>query len=234
MVIGVITARGGSKGIPGKNMVDLGGRPLIDYTYSFAAQARTLGRLFLSTDVPAAIALARSHYPRIEVPYVRPAELCGDDASLVDVVLHLLDYLESSEGFVPSSLVLLQPTSPFRRLTELDQAVARVGRGGCESIVGVTRVIHHPADYLYRRRPDDRTFNWVMRDPAWRRRQDFPEILFNTGALYACTTSFLRNHRRFYDEASDLAVLSDESALDIDTAFDLQLARRWLAVANCP
>jgi CMP-N-acetylneuraminic acid synthetase len=227
MIIGVITARGGSKGLAGKNMVELGGRPLIAHTFAAAQRCAGLDRVFLSTDIPEAISLARHNHPKIEIPYIRPAALCSDEASLVDVVNHLLEYLKSREGLTPEAIMLLQPTSPFRRVSELEAAIRTFRDRGDESMVGVTRVLHHPADYVFRRAPDDKRFQWVMRAPEWRRRQDFPEVYFNTGALYLCTVRYLQTNRQFYDESSRLFQMAEESALDIDTPFDLALARGW-------
>ena len=228
MIIGVIPARGGSKGLPGKNMIDLGGRPLIEHTFATAQECGRLDRIFLSTDLAAAIALARAKYPRVEVPYVRPQELCSDQASLVDVVVHLLEHLKRTEGKTPQAIMLLQPTSPFRHVAEIDEAIRVFRSDRCESMLGVTRTMHHPADYVYRSAPDDPRFHWVMRAPEWQRRQDFPDVYFNSGALYLCTVKYLQVNRRFYDESSRLFLMSEESALDIDTPFDLALARGWL------
>jgi CMP-N-acetylneuraminic acid synthetase len=234
MVVGIITARGGSKGLPGKNMLDLGGKPLIEHTFTTAQACACLDRIILSTDIPEAVALCRGRYPKIEVPFVRPKELCTDDTSQSDVVAHLLDYLENAERLVPQAVVLLQPTSPFRRVSEIDAAMRTFQGDRCDSLLGVTRVLHHPADYLYRRQPGDMRFQWVMRSPDWRRRQDFPEIYFNTGALYICSVRYFRMHRQFFDESSTLFPMSAESALDIDTGFDLELARGWLAAQERP
>jgi CMP-N-acetylneuraminic acid synthetase len=227
MVIGIITARGGSKGLQGKNMVDLGGRPLIEHTFVTAQQCASLKRIFLSTDILEAITLARARFPRIEVPYVRPPALCTDRASLVDVVSHLLEHLKLKEDFEPEAIMLLQPTSPFRRVTEIEDAIRTFRECDCESMLGVTRALHHPADYIYRSSCADTQFTWVMRAPEWRCRQDFPDVYFNTGALYMCRTKYLLTNRRFYDEGSRLFQMAEESALDIDTPFDLRLARGW-------
>lgn len=227
-IVGIITARGGSKGLPGKNMLDVGGRPLIEYTMRLAQACTGLERVFLSTDIPEAIALAREKYPRVEVPYVRPAQLCTDAAGQVEVVQHLLDHVERTEGLRPWAVLLLQPTSPFRRGDEVADALSTFKAENCESMIGVSRVIHHPADYLYRPDPRSAEFAWVMRSEAWSRRQDFPEVWFNTGALYICRAEYLQRHRRFYDSGSYVFRMAEESALDIDTPFDLSLARGWI------
>lgn len=209
-------------------MVDLGGMPLIAHTFQTAQKCTGLDRIFLSTNIPDAIALARASYPKIEVPYERPPALCSDQASLVDVVGHLLEHLKRTEGKTPQAIMLLQPTSPFRHVAEIDEAIRVFRSDRCESMLGVTRTMHHPADYVYRSAPDDPRFHWVMRAPEWQRRQDFPDVYFNSGALYLCTVKYLQVNRRFYDESSRLFLMSEESALDIDTPFDLALARGWL------
>ena len=232
MIIGIITARGGSKGLPGKNMLDLGEFPLIEHTFMTAQAVEGIDRVLLSTNIPEAISLAHAKYPKIEVPYVRPAELCSDTTSQVDVVNHLLDHLKAHEGSDPSVLVLFQPTSPFRRVQEIENAIQAFRGNRVQSMVGVTRVLHHPADYMYRPKEGDQTFQWVMRSPEWSRRQDFPQVYFNTGALYICTTEYFRREQAFYDQGSQLFEMAEESALDIDNAFDLQLARGWWATSK--
>lgn len=211
-------------------MVDLGGCPLIEHTFRVAQECQGIDRVFLSTDIPEAIDLARKRYPKVEVPFVRPAELCTDATSQVDVVMHLLDHLRVIEKLRPDTLLLLQPTSPFRRASEVDQAIKEFRNSGCESMLGVAPVLHHPADYLYRSNETDAQFRWVMRAPEWRRRQDFPAVYFNTGALYICSVTFLLGRRGFFDERSRLFQMANESALDLDTPFDLAIARGWLAV----
>lgn len=208
-------------------MVELGGRPLIAHTFATAQACTGIDRTFLSTDIPEALALAQRSYPKIEVPFVRPPELCRDETSQVEVVDHLLEHLENSERLVPDAIVLLQPTSPFRRIGEMAAALRTFHETGCQSLLGVAKVLHHPADYLYRKADAEAPFEWVMRAPEWRRRQDFPEVYFNTGALYICTTRYFLHHRQFYDQDSRLFVMAEESALDIDTPFDFQLAQGW-------
>jgi CMP-N-acetylneuraminic acid synthetase len=225
MIAGIITARDGSKGLPGKNLADLGGRPLIEHTFITVQACASVERAFLSTDIPEAIDLARAKYPKVEVPFVRPPGLCTDQAGQVEVVEHLLDHLQSAGNFVPDAIVLFQPTSPFRRVEEVDGAVRQFQDSRCESLLGVSRVLHHPADYIYRPRAGDMSFQWVMRSPEWQRRQDFPEVYFITGALYICSVGYFRKHRRLYDETSALYPMAEPTLIDIDTEFDLRLAR---------
>ncbi len=229
MILGIIPARKGSKGIPGKNMIDLGGRPLLDYTMATAEHCRQLDRIILSTDMPDAIIWATENYQRIEVPFVRPGHLAESATSSVDVVLHAVDFLEAEEGARVEAIVLLQPTCPFRRADEVEAAISLFQAKKFASLIGVSRVWHHPSDYVYRNSKHTDAFRYVFRKPAWKQRQDFPEVLFMTGALYICRTDYLRETRSFLDQKSYLFSMAEETMVDIDSPFDLAIARGLVA-----
>lgn len=230
MIVGVIPARGGSEGIPGKNMIDLGGRPLLDYSFAVAQACRGLDRIVLSTNMPDAIDWARRHYTRVETPFVRPEALSTASSSSLDVVLHVVDHLERSGAERVETIVLLQPTCPFRRADEIDAAIARFEAEKLDSLIGVSRVWHHPSDYVQTQGGAKQGFRHVFRDPKWQRRQDFPEVWFITGALYIARVDYLRRTRGFCDEASALHVMAEETMVDIDSPFDLAIARGLVAV----
>ena len=231
MIVGLITARGGSKGIPNKNIVDVGGKPLLQHSFETAVACKTLDRIFLSTDMPTAIELA-GQFPRLEVPFVRPKKLCLDDSTQIEVVTHFLDHLKNTEGLRPDYLVLLQPTCPLRISAEIDSAVQLMKEQGIESLMGVTEVMHHPADYLYRDETSPNKFKWVMRSPEWHQRQEFPKIYFNTGALYICSCEYLLREQRFFDEKSYLFEMSEETIFDVDSSFDLRILRGYLTATQ--
>jgi CMP-N,N'-diacetyllegionaminic acid synthase len=235
MIVGIIPARKGSEGIPGKNMVDLGGRPLLDYTFSTAERCRKLDRIVLSTNMQDAIDWAQRHYTRVEAPFVRPESLADASSSSVDVALHAMDFLEAQQPARIDTVVLLQPTCPFRRAEEIDAAIALFNEKNLNALIGVSRVWHHPGDYI-RRREQGRAdgFKYLFRDPSWIRRQDFPEVLFITGALYVCRAEYLRATRRFFDEESYCYQMSEETMVDIDTPFDLAIARGLVTTGKLP
>src|SRR6185369_679302 len=110
--LGLIGARGGSKGIPRKNLVDLAGHPLISYTFREAQQSKLLDRVVLTTDDEEIADLARQS--GIEVPFLRPENLASDTAALGDAIQHALEWLLEHEGYKPDAILLLQPTSPLR------------------------------------------------------------------------------------------------------------------------
>lgn len=230
MILGIITARKGSKGIPGKNMIDLGGRPLIDYTLATAENCKSLDHIALSTNIPEAIEWVSAHYHRIEVPFVRPRRLSGPSASSHDVVLHAVDFLEKRDRCKVDTIVLFQPTCPFRRSKEVDAAVRLFQRRRLTSLIGVSRVWHHPSDYVHRRAATSPQFDYIFRKATWRRRQDFPEVLFMTGALYICRTDYLRDTKSFFNRKSYLFRMAEETMIDIDAPFDLAIARGLVAI----
>ncbi len=228
MILGLIPARQGSTGVVGKNMVDLGGRPLLDYTLAMAHQCQALDKIILSTNMPDAIAWTKAHYSRIDVPFVRPEPLARAQSSLVDVVLHAVAHL----NIEIDAIVLLQPTSPFRRMGEVENAIQLFQQKKIQSLIGVSRVWHHPSDYIALNSKASDRFYYVLRDPSWKRRQDFPEVFFMTGALYICRLEFLQKTRSFYDENSYLFQMSDETMIDIDSSFDLMIAKGLLAAGG--
>ncbi|MES2618297.1 MAG: acylneuraminate cytidylyltransferase family protein [Bacteroidota bacterium] len=221
MVLAIITARKNSKGLPGKNMMDIGGVPLIEKTFQVAAQTKQFDKIILSTDIEEAIELAQAKYPRIDVPFVRPAELSTDTATHVEVVNHILDYYSSVQQQF-THLVLLQPTSPFRTAEEMNRGVELL-KNGAESVLGVCNVLHHPADYLYENK--DKTLSFLLPEFKGKRRQEFPDIYFNNGAFYGCSVAFYKQHQLFFDNQSALLHMNDNTLIDIDTEFDMKLAK---------
>lgn len=221
MVVAVITARANSKGLPGKNMMDLGGKPLIEYSMEIASRSSGFDTIILSTDIMEAIELAKAKYPRIEVPFKRPDHLCGDTTTHVEVIDHLCDHFRSNNREI-GHIVLLQPTSPFRKAEEMNEGV-RMLKSGKDSVFGVTPVMHHPADYLYKN--SSGKIEYLMPEFKYTRRQDFPPVYFNNGAFYGCSLEFFKTQRNFYNDESGLLVMEENSLIDIDTAFDMKLAR---------
>jgi len=221
MIAALITARGGSKGLPGKHMLELGAKPLIAHTFEVASACSAFDKVILSTDIPEVISLAKNHYPRIEIPFVRPEHLCRDDSAHSDVVMHAIDFMEQ-DGCVPDSWVLLQPTSPFRELSELEVGCGFL-KNGAETVLGVSKVMHHPAEYVYQN-PSGK-IGFIMAEYAGRRRQEYPDIYFDNGAFYGFTTGFFKKNLKFFDEESKLLLMSEKSLIDIDTPFDMALAK---------
>jgi len=217
--LGLITARGGSKGIPGKNLVPLGGKPLIAWTLEAARAATSLTRIVVSTDDPAIATECRLR--GMDVPFLRPAELASDTASHIAVVDHALDWLRSSDRFEPDAVVLLQPTSPLRTAGDIDACVDLAVRKAAPAVVSVCDADDHP--FLVKKLNDRGELeDFVSSGLAYARRQDFPRAYVLNGAVYVNRTESLRKARSFVPPGAIPYVMSRRNSIDIDTPEDLE------------
>ena len=229
-VLGVIPARGGSKGIPRKNLAPLAGRPLLAYACESARGSRSLARTIVSTDDQEIAAVARTC--GVEVPFLRPLRLAGDDTPMVDVLIDVLTTLGSAEDFRPEAVVLLQPTSPFRRASHIDEAVNLLQATGADSVVSVVPVPHQFTPPSLMRMDGDRlvaAVDGVM--PT--RRQDKPLLFARNGpAVLAVRTHVILEQRSLYGTDTRGVVMSREDSIDIDDRFDLEMAELLLAARS--
>jgi N-acylneuraminate cytidylyltransferase/CMP-N,N'-diacetyllegionaminic acid synthase len=226
-VLAVVPARGGSKGIPRKNLAPLAGRPLISYTLQAARAAQTISDILVSTDdEEIAVACEREG---VAVPYRRPAALAGDEVGMADTVLHVLDWWRAQHG-EPELLVLLQPTSPLRSAADVDGTVAELRRTGRNSAISVHEVSEHPMECV---RLTGGAWSLLERPPAGAvRRQDYgARFFFINGAVYAVAPEFLRTRRAFMAEGEETAlyVMDRMRGIDIDDPEDLALAEAVLS-----
>ena len=141
-LLGLITARGGSKGIAKKNIAPCAGLPLLAWTVRAAKQSGVISRLILSTDDKEIAELGRSY--GLEVPFMRPADLANDRASSIDVVLHALRWFQENEEYAPEYVLLLQPTSPLRRAKDIRGAWEKVCVEGAVSVIGISPARQRP------------------------------------------------------------------------------------------
>ena len=225
--LGVIPARGGSKGIPRKNLVPLGGRPLIAHTCEAARASRTLTRVVVSTDDQEIAATAAAL--GVDVPFLRPAALAADDTPMLDVLLDLLSTLEQRERYRPDVLVLLQPTSPFRRAEHIDTAVDRLVASGADSVVSVIPVPHQFTPSSLMRLEGDRLVP-AGESHAPPRRQDKPVLYARNGpAVLAVRSEVILRQRALYGRDTRAFMMSRAESVDIDDGFDLQMAELLFA-----
>lgn len=221
-VLGVIPARGGSKGVPGKNIRLVGGRPLIEWTALAAKASRYIDRVILSSDDDAIMEVARA--AGCDVPYRRDAALATDAAASVDVVL---DALERVPGY--DIVVLLQPTSPLRTAEDIDAALewmAKTGAPGCASVCAASQ---HP--WLTFGRSDTGVLESFCAPPeeSSLRRQDLPTAYVLNGAVYAAETAWVVANRRLFKAGVTAAhIMPIEKSCDIDTWDDIRLVNDLL------
>jgi len=220
-ILGLITARGGSKGVPGKNIRPIGGRPLIEWTIESAFGAGELSHVVVSTDDGEIAAVARE--AGASVPFVRPPALAEDDSSHVDVVEHALTWFMSEMGPDLSYVVLLQPTSPFRTAEDIDAAVRLAGETEANAVVSVCEASEHP--YLCREQAEDGTLHdFIPCGIAYRRRQALPRVYHPNGAIYCIRPEVLVTRRTFFPAGTYPYVMPQERSLQIDTMWDLRVA----------
>lgn len=211
-VLAVIPARGGSKGLPGKNIRQAGGKPLIAWTIEAARGARLVDRVILSSDDAAIIAVAREW--GCEAPFVREARLAGDETPTIEVVL---DALARLPGY--PWVVLLQPTSPLRTAADVDGAIARCAALGAPSCVSVCPARESPY-WMYTLAEGSRLAPLL---PAGMptRRQDLPAVYSLNGAVYVARADWLARERKFVTTETVAYEMPAERSLDIDTESDL-------------
>jgi N-acylneuraminate cytidylyltransferase len=221
--LALVPARGGSKRLPGKNIRPLGGRPLISWTIELAARIGVSADVLVSTDDReiADVSAAAGAW----VPWLRPEHLASDTASSVDVALHALDYYEAARKPV-DGLILLQPTSPFRRLSTVLDGMRKFEANGGAPVLGVSPATTHPA--LCFKLRDDRLAPYHEGSVATRS-QDLPPAFEVNGVLYIVSPDQLRTERTFFPENVAPLLMDDEiEALDIDTQWDWLCAEKAL------
>lgn len=211
-ILGLITARGGSKGIPRKNLVDVGGKPLIGWTIDAALQSRLLDRLVLSSDDEEIIAI--SCLLGCEAPFIREAELAGDTATSADVVI---DCLERVPGY--DYVVLLQPTSPLRTADDIDGVIRQCLDLQAPACVSLCEVDESPF-WMYSVGADKKLDPILSNNYA--RRQDLPEVYSLNGAVYIAEANWFKSKRTFLSDETCGYVMPRGRSLDIDTPMDLQ------------
>jgi CMP-N,N'-diacetyllegionaminic acid synthase len=224
-ILAVIPARGGSKGVPGKNIRLLGGLPLIAHSILQASQARSITRVVVSTDSVQIADVGRLY--GAEVPFMRPSELADDITSGLDPLLHALRWLEDTDGYRPDIVVLLQPTSPFRTVDDIDGAFKLALDKEADAVVSVTAARHHPR-WMKRVSADGTLVDFLPPTVQVDRRQDLEPVFALNGAIYLARTNVLRQHRTWYTEHTYAWQMPAERSLDLDTEFEFQLAELLL------
>ncbi|MCS3638172.1 cytidylyltransferase domain-containing protein [Salinibacter ruber] len=213
-VLGVILARGGSKGLPRKNVRDLAGKPLIAWTIEAGHESEYLDRLILSSDDEEIMSVAEEY--GCEVPFQRPTELAQDDTPSMDALLHALEQVESHDY-----VVLLQPTTPLRTAEDIDTTIARCHRNGGIPCVTVTET-DKPPQWMHTLRDDHKLEPVLERDEAVNRRQDAPETYVLNGAVFVARSGWLRRRETFHGDETVAHVMPSERSVDVDTKLDLE------------
>ncbi len=219
--LAIIPARGGSKRLPRKNVMELAGKPLIAWTIEAALQSHFIDEVVVTTDNSEIINVAEEH--GANVPFVRPLSLSDDNASTVDVVLHAVSYFMKKK-ITFDFIVLLQPTSPLRAATHIDEAISKVIEQNASAVISVSKTDHSPlwSNTL----PESGDMSRFLKEEVKNKRsQDLPDYYRLNGAIYICSWAEFFEEKSFFVKKNIYAYEMDRgSSVDVDEAFDFYLA----------
>ena len=221
-----IFARGGSKGLPRKNLRALMGKPLIAYAIEAGRQSNLIDRVFVSTDDVEIAEVAKQY--GAEVPFMRPAALASDQAAERLAWRHAIEWTRNS-GLPPMEvMVSLPPTSPLRTVAEIEQGIQRFCEGGADTVIAVSRSDRHPAFNMVNMKNDGTVALVLPRPEKGTRRQDFPPVYNISTAFYVTAPEFVLKTDSFWDGATGAIEIPAAHAVDIDSGLDFQLAELLL------
>ena len=225
-ILGVIPARAGSKGIPNKNIIDLGGQPLIKYTIEAALGSNMITDCVVSTDSDDIASLAESL--GLSCPFIRPKNLSDDKALSLPVIQHAVSFMENKHAIRYDAVIMLQPTTPLRTSEDIDQSLSILMSKKLDSVISVVEVEgNHPL--RMKRIVNNRLVNYVDQGyEDMRPRQELPKVYIRNGAIYATLRDTLIDGNSFVGENSYPYVMSKEKSINIDTISDLYLAQKYI------
>lgn len=222
--LAIIPARGGSKGLPDKNIRLLDQKPLIQYSIEAALQSSCVTEVMVTTDSTEIAEISR--HAGAAVPFLRPEELSNDEAKSIDVLQHAVDFYESHLKQHYAYIMLLQPTSPLRQVQDIEQAFATLLQYEADSLQSVTLSHNHP--YLLRELEEEQLVPYLKHEDSHLRRQDLKDVYALNGAIYIMKRDVLMIDHSLVGHRNCGYIMPEERSIDIDTAFDLRLAQFML------
>ena len=228
-VVALICARGGSKGLPGKNIRPLAGRPLIAWAVARALEVPRVNRVIVSTDCPEIAAAAR--VAGAEVPFERPAELAQDTSPEWYAWRHALTYLRDTDGVYPDALLSVPATAPLRLAVDLEQCLDEFAKGDVDMVITVTDAHRNPYFNMVVTGTDGYTTLVIPPSGAVTRRQDAPTVYDMTTVGYVARPEYVMKHFGHFQGRVRAVHVPAERALDIDTMLDFQMAE-WILAAR--
>lgn len=226
-ILGVITARGGSKGLPGKNIKLLGGKPLIAYTIDAARKSHLITHLIVSTDDEEIAAVASQAGG--DVPFRRPQELAQDNTPHLPVMQHAIQFMEQKLGITFDYAVIFQPTSPFRTVEDIDGTLQKLITTTADSAVSVCEVEPSAHPMKIKKLEGDRVLPYCLEEPEGARRQDLPVAYKRSAAVYAMRRDLIIKDNRLYGDHIVGYIVPQDRSIDIDTPLDWLKAEYLLA-----
>jgi len=218
----IIFARGGSKGLPGKNVKTLAGKPLIGWSIEKALKVKRIKRVIVSTDSDEIASIAQKFGG--EVPFKRPIELSEDSTPEWQAWMHALNYLKNVEGSLPDVMVSLPTTSPLRAVSDIEDCLDEYEKGEADIVVTITDSHRNPYFNMVKKGPDG-TFSLVNETAqTLGNRQSTPEVFDMTTVCYVVNSNFVLSNSGIFKGRVKAVMIPPERAIDIDTEFDFQVA----------
>lgn len=223
-VLAIIPARGGSKGLPRKNILDLCGKPMIAYSVEAALKSKYVDRVVVSTEDEEIATIARRY--GAEVPFMRPDELAQDKTPGMDPILYTVERLSREFFYYPDYILLLQPTSPLRTAVHIDEAIDLLfeNKRTFDSLISVTE-LEHPVLWNKVIGPSGQMKDYVKHDKRFAQlRQEIDKVYRLNGAIYIAKTDVLLETKDFETDRTMGYVMDRLSSVDIDTKIDFKWA----------
>lgn len=218
-ILGFIPARGGSKGIPGKNVYPLNGKPLITYTIEEAKKSR-ITRLFVSTDSKEIADVSQA--AGVSVPFLRSSALAEDHSIISDVILDALDQLQSRDKYIPDVIVLLQPTSPLRKAQYIDESIELFLKNDVDSVISVSEPMEHPSLTVFWNGPTEMKLALGEKYKILPR-QAYPNYYTINGMIYVFSPKTIRKYKNVFGEKVLPYKTGKSESIDIDTIEELRV-----------
>ncbi len=225
-ILAIIPARGGSKGVPGKNIKLLGGKPLIAYTIQAAQKATLLTQTILSSESDEIIQVAKDY--GLVVPFKRPAYLATDESPTILTLIHALEYF-SSIGIEFDAICLLQVTNPFRTSEFIDKAIEKFINSKADSLIAVLKVPHEfNPHWAFEKNGDENLVISTGESDIISRRQELPNAYYRDGSIYITKTEVILNQKSLYGKSIAYIEADELRHVNIDTIEDWEKAEKML------
>ena len=216
--LGIIPARGGSKGLPGKNIKELCGKPLIAWSIESGLKSKYLDEVMVTTDSKDIANIAKQY--GASVPFLRPDVLASDTATSFDAIKHTIEFYKNEFDKEFDYIVLLEPTSPLRETSDIDIAIEQLFNSNADSIVGICKTEDQNPAFLVFKNEKDFISGYENHDMKVLRRQDIKDVYFFEGTIYISKTDVLLNKKTFYHENTIGYVVPKYKSLEIDDIDD--------------
>ncbi len=226
-IVAFIFARGGSKGLPGKNIKPLGGKPLIAWSIEAGLSLKHVSRVIVSTDCPEIAAVAREY--GAQVPFMRPPELARDNSPEWLAWRHALNWLQENEGALPEVMLSLPTTAPLRSPHDIQRCLDEFAKGGVDTVITVTDSHRSPYFNMVKENPDGTVSLVIPPGDAVTRRQDVPLVYDMATVAYVMYSGFVLAHNSFFSGRVRAVHVPPERSIDIDTLLDFRFAEYLVA-----